>query len=252
VSDTPVLEAHGVSKSFWIPTERRDTIREHVFAAFRPRPRRELRVLESLSLSLRAGEALGVMGANGCGKSTLLKILCGIYVPDGGRIVARAPITPILELGVGWNAELDAVDNVYLMGTLMGLSLGELRRDVEAILDFAEVRPFARMPLKHYSAGMASRLAYAVAFQAVRGILVLDETLAVGDAGFKERCEARFRQLRDRGHSAIVVSHNPSVVSTFCDRALLLAGGRFVLEGGPDDVADAYVARLTHERAADW
>src|SRR5262245_2925019 len=102
------LELHSVSKSFWIPDERRDTVREHVFAAFRPRPRRELRVLESVTFTLRRGEALGLMGANGSGKSTLLKIVCGIYVPDTGRVIASMPVTPILELGVGWNMELDA------------------------------------------------------------------------------------------------------------------------------------------------
>jgi ABC-2 type transport system ATP-binding protein len=245
-----LLELQNVSKAFWIPGERRDTIREHVFAAFRPRPLRELRVLESVSLALRRGEALGLMGANGSGKSTLLKILCGIYVPDSGQVVARVPVTPILELGVGWNPELDAVDNVYLMGTIMGLSLAELRRDVDEILDFAELRAFARMHLKHYSSGMSARLAYAVAFKAVREVLVLDEILAVGDAGFKQRCEERYRQLRARGHSTIVVSHNPQIISTFCDRALLLEGGRFVMDGPARDVAAAYVARLTHPEVA--
>lgn len=243
-----LLELQDVSKSFWIPDERRDTIREHLFASFSPRPRRELRVLKSVSLALRRGEALGLMGGNGAGKSTLLKILCGIYVPDSGRVVANAAITPILELGVGWNPELDAVDNIYLMGTIMGLSLGEVRRAVDEILDFAELRPFARMELKHYSSGMSARLAYSVAFKAARGVLVLDEVLAVGDAGFKERCEERYRQIRTRGHSAIVVSHNPQIISTFCDRALLLEGGRFVMDGAAGEVADAYVSHLTHHR----
>jgi len=243
---TTLLELQDVSKSFWIPDERRDTIREHVFAAFRPRPLRELRVLESVSLALSRGEALGLMGGNGAGKSTLLKILCGIYVPDSGRVVANAAITPILELGVGWNPELDAIDNICLMGTIMGLSLAELRRDVDEILEFAELKPFARMHLKHYSSGMAARLAYGVAFSAVREVLVLDEVLAVGDAGFKQRCEERYRQLRARGHSAIVVSHNPYIISSFCDRALLLEGGRLMMEGAAGDVAATYVSRLTH------
>ena len=243
-----LIELQDVSKSFWIPDERRDTIREHVFSAFRPRPLRELRVLQSVSLSLRRGEALGLMGGNGAGKSTLLKILCGIYVADSGRVATNAAITPILELGVGWNPELDAIDNICLMGTIMGMSLRELRRDVDEILEFAELRPFARMHLKHYSSGMSARLAYAVAFKAVREVLVLDEVLAVGDAGFKQRCQERYRELRRRGHSAIVVSHNPDLISTFCDRALLLEGGRFVMEGSAEDVAAAYFARLTHGR----
>ena len=108
----PLIEVDSVSKSFWIPDEPRHTIREHVMAGFRPRPRRHLPVLDSVSLQLHKGEALGIMGANGCGKSTLLKLVCGIYLPDAGTITTRAPITPILDLGVGWNPELDAVDNV--------------------------------------------------------------------------------------------------------------------------------------------
>jgi len=245
VSDS-LIELQNVSKSFWIPDEQRETIREHVFAAFRPRPLRELKVLESVSLALRRGEALGLMGGNGAGKSTLLKILCGIYVPDSGQVVANAAMTPILELGIGWNPELDAIDNIYLLGTIMGLSLAELRRDIDGILEFAEVKPFARLQLKHYSSGMSARLAYAVAFRAVRDVLVLDEILAVGDAGFRRRCEERYRELRRRGHSAIVVSHNPDIISRFCDRALLLEGGRFVMDGPARDIAAAYLARVTH------
>jgi ABC-2 type transport system ATP-binding protein len=240
-----VIELDSVSKSFWIPSEQRRTIREHVFAALRPRPLRRLDVLRSVSLSLRRGEALGLMGANGSGKSTLLKILCGIYVPDAGRVVTRAPITPILELGIGWNPELDAVDNIYLIGTLMGMSLGELRRAVDPILAFAELRQFARLQLKHFSSGMSARLAYAVAFHAVRDVLVLDEILAVGDAGFRVRCEERYRDLRADGRSTVVVSHDPRIISTFCDRALLLDGGDVVCDGPAAIVAEEYLSRMT-------
>jgi len=244
-----ILEAHDVSKSFWIPDEHRDTIREHVFAALRPRRLRKLPVLQSVSLALRKGESLGIMGANGSGKSTLLKLLCGIYVPDSGCIVARAGITPILELGIGWNPELDAVDNIYLIGTLMGLSLSEVRRDLDAILEFAGLATFAYLPVKHYSSGMAARLAYSVAFRAVRDVLILDEILAVGDAGFNTRCEERYRQLRTKGHSTIIVSHNADIVSRFCDRALLLEEGRLVMNGPAHEVAAAYMSRLTQVAA---
>ena len=244
------IDVHNVSKSFWIPDEHRDTIREHAMRGFKQRPLRELPVLRSVSLSLRPGESLGLMGANGSGKSTLLKILCGIYVPDAGQVVARAPITPILELGVGWNPELNAVDNVFLIGTLMGLSLAELRRDVYAILDFAELRSFAHMQLKHYSSGMAARLAYAVAFRAVRGVLILDEVFAVGDAGFKARCEERYKELRAAGHSTIVVSHEPYIIKSFCDRAVLLEDGDIVCDGSVDGVVDQYLGRTMHTGAS--
>jgi ABC-2 type transport system ATP-binding protein len=240
----PLIEVDSVSKAFWIPDEPRHTLREHVMAGFTPRPRRRLPVLDSVSLQLHKGEALGVMGANGCGKSTLLKLVCGIYIPDEGTITTRAAITPILDLGVGWNPELDAVDNVYLIGGLMGLSLPEIGRSLDAILEFAELQPFARMHLKHFSSGMAARLAYAVAFQAVREVLVLDEVLAVGDAGFKQRCEARYKEIRAAGHTTLVVSHEPYIIRSFCDRAVMLREGRIVAEGPASDVADAYLASL--------
>jgi len=181
------------------------------------------------------------MGRNGSGKSTLLKILCGIYHPDSGTLQVRAPITPLLELGIGWNPDLDAIDNVLLMGTVMGMSLAEARGAVDEILAFAEVESFANLELKHYSSGMAARLAYAVAFRAVREILVIDEIFAVGDAGFRARCEARQRELSAAGHTTLLVSHDPRTIERFCPRALLLEGGRFVLEGTGAEVAEAYL-----------
>lgn len=244
----PLIDVESVSKAFWVPDEPRHTIREHVMAGFRPRPQRRLQVLDAVSLQLRPGEALGVMGANGCGKSTLLKLVCGIYVPDAGRVTVRAAITPILELGVGWNPELDAVDNVYLVGALMGLSGADIRKNLDAILAFAELQPFARMHLKHFSSGMAARLAYSVAFQAVREVLVLDEVLAVGDAGFKERCLARYQQIRAAGHTTLVVSHDPNQIKAFCDRAVMLSHGSIVADGTASDVADAYMASMTQAR----
>jgi ABC-type polysaccharide/polyol phosphate transport system ATPase subunit len=242
-TDAPLLEAVRVSKTFLIPSVRRDTVREHVFGFLTPRRIEELRVLDGVSLALRRGESLGIMGRNGSGKSTLLKILCGIYAPDSGSVAARAGITPILELGVGWNPELDAIDNIYLIGSIMGLSLMALRRQLDEILAFAELERFANLPLKHYSSGMASRLAYAVAFQAVREVLVLDEIFAVGDAGFRAKCEARYMALHKAGHSMILVSHIPLMVERFCTRAVLLDRGCIVAEGSGRDVAAQYVAR---------
>jgi ABC-type polysaccharide/polyol phosphate transport system ATPase subunit len=240
-----LIEVQGVSKSFRIPSVRRDTVREHVFGALDRRRFEQLRVLDDVSLELRAGETLGIMGRNGCGKSTLLKIICGIYPPDSGSVRLNAPITPILELGVGWNPELDAIDNVFLIGSVMGLSLAEIRARLDSILAFAELERFANLKLKHYSSGMASRLAYAIAFEAVREVLVLDEIFAVGDAGFRRRCEERYRNLRASGHTVLIVSHEPRIVDTFCDRALLVDKGRIVFGGSPSDVSARYVSMQT-------
>ena len=246
----PVVEVRGVSKTFAIPTVRRDTVREHALDLFRRRGSERLTVLEAVSFELRRGESLGLMGRNGSGKSTLLKIVSGIYPADSGTVDVHASVTPILELGVGWNPDLDAIDNIELLGTVMGMTLKELRAATPEILQFAELEKFARLELRHYSSGMAARLAYAVAFRAVRDVLILDEIFAVGDAGFKERCQDRYRELHRSGHSMLLVSHDPRTIATFCDRALLLEGGRIVMTGAAAAVADRYLALLTQDEAA--
>ena len=243
-----VIEARELAKSFWIPSAKRETIREHVIHFYRRRSFERLDVLRSVSLDVRAGETLGIMGRNGSGKSTLLKILCGIYRADSGTLHVGSPITPILELGLGWNPELDGVDNVMLIGTAMGLSLRQARDSLDEILAFAGLERFAGMPLKHYSSGMAARLAYSVAFKAVRDVLVLDEIFAVGDQEFRARCESRYRELSAAGHTVVLVSHEPRIVSAFCSRALLLEGGTIVKEGTGDEVVRDYAERVAAAR----
>ena len=240
-----VIGVADVSKAFRIPSVRRATVREHVLGLFEPRRFDRLQVLDSINFDVRSGETVGIMGRNGCGKSTLLKIICGVYRADAGHVTLRSTITPILELGVGWNWELDALDNVCLIGAVMGLSLRDIRLHMDEILSFAELERFANLKLKHYSSGMLARLAYAVAFSAVRDVLVLDEILAVGDAGFRERCFERFRALRASGHTVVLVSHDPRIVSAYCGRAVLMEGGRVLIEAPAADVPDRYVSMLT-------
>jgi ABC-type polysaccharide/polyol phosphate transport system ATPase subunit len=240
-----LIEVSSVSKAFRIPSVRRETVREHVLGLFQPRRFERLQVLERIDLHVRQGESLGVMGRNGCGKSTLLKILCGVYAADSGRVTVRGALTPILELGVGWNPELDAIDNVCLVGAVMGLTLHDVRRRMDEILAFAELERFANLKLKHYSSGMASRLGYAVAFAAVRDVLVLDEVFAVGDAGFKTKCEERYRQLHAAGHTIVMVSHGVPIISRFCERAVLIEHGRVAFEGTGSEVVHQYLGLLT-------
>jgi ABC-2 type transport system ATP-binding protein len=238
---TAVLAARDLRKAFVIPSVHRATVREHLFGLFQRRSFERLQVLDGVTFELERGETLAIMGRNGSGKSTLLKLLAGIYAPDAGTVERRAPITPILELGLGWNPELDAVDNVYLIGSVMGLTLREIRAALESILAFAELERFANLKLQHYSSGMAARLAYSVAFHAVRDVLVLDEIFAVGDAGFRARCEERYRALAASGHTVLVVSHDLRIVNTYCQRALLLEAGRIVAAGPPAEVTKAYL-----------
>jgi ABC-type polysaccharide/polyol phosphate transport system ATPase subunit len=240
-----VVELQNVGKGFQVPSVRRDTVREHLLGLLEPRQFQRLEVLRSVSLEIRRGESVAIMGRNGSGKSTLLKLLCGIYVPDSGRVIVRAPITPVLELGVGWNPDLDAIDNILLLATVMGMSLAEARSAIDEILAFAELEAFANLQLRHYSSGMASRLGYAVAFKAVRDILVLDEVYAVGDARFKARCEERYRQIKAAGHTVVLVSHDAGAVS-LCDRGLLIEGGRVAAAGTPAEIFRAYLVDSTH------
>jgi ABC-type polysaccharide/polyol phosphate transport system ATPase subunit len=243
-----VIEVDSISKGFDIPSVRRETVREHLFGVLEPRRFERLTVLDGITFDVRERETLGIMGRNGCGKSTLLKILCGIYTADRGRVDVHEGITPILELGVGWNPELDAVDNIFLIGAVMGLSLRAVEASLDEILQFAEVARFARLKLKHYSSGMAARLAYAIAFHAVREVLVLDEVFAIGDAGFRLKCEDRYRALRARGHTVVIVSHDARTISTFCDRALLLDRGRIVVLGPAEEVVRRYMEINREER----
>ena len=244
-SSDVVVSVEHLSKAFWIPSVRRDTVREHVLGVLDPRRFERLQVLDDVSFEVRRGETVAIMGRNGSGKSTLLKILCGVYQPDRGAVSRQAEITPILELGVGWNPELDAVDNVCLIGSVMGLTLQQMRRRMDAILAFAEVERFANLKLKHFSSGMASRLGYAVAFEAAKDVLILDEIFAVGDAGFRQKCETRYRELHQAGHTVVLVSHSVPIVRDFCTRALLIEGGRVALAGSPAEIIDAYLAMLT-------
>lgn len=241
------VRARAIRKSFLIPTVRRTTVREHFLGGLRRSGVEELRVLDDVGFDVCRGEAFGIMGRNGSGKSTLLKIVCGIYPADAGEVEVHGALTPILELGLGFNSELDAVDNILLLGGVMGLSLRELRRMIDQILDFAELERFAGLQLKHFSSGMQARLAYAVAFSAVREVLVLDEIFAVGDAAFKLRCDARCRELHAAGHTVVLVSHDPHVIAGFCSRAILLVDGRVAMDGDAASVAGEYLRRMEIE-----
>ena len=216
-----MIEVDAVSKTFWIPTVRRETVREHLLHALQPRRFDRLQVLDRVSFEVRRGEAVGIMGRNGPGKSTLLKIMSGVYRPTR---VPLAAITPILELGVGWNTELDAVDNIPLIGSVMGLTLAQIRRDMDEILAF-ELERFAHLKLKHYSSGMSERLVTG----RVRGSRSADPRRSVriatpGSGALRSDWQPFARARRSS------FSHNPRIISAPCDRALLIDEGRIVKE----------------------
>ena len=239
------VEAVGLHKSFRLPHQRRTTVKEHFLHPF-DRTTYELQVaLDDVSFAIEHGEFFGIVGPNGSGKSTLLKILAGIYRQDRGEVHVDGILSPFIELGVGFNPELTARDNVRINGTLLGLSSQELDRRFDDILAFAELERFVDQKLKNFSSGMQVRLAYSIAIQVDFDILLLDEVLAVGDQSFQEKCMVTFEQIRRDGKTMILVSHDLDAITRHCDRALLLRSGRPVALGPPDEVVDAYLA---HER----
>ena len=182
-----------------------------------------------------------MVGRNGSGKSTLLKCLAGIYAVDGGRMFANGRMSTFIELGVGFNMELPARENVIINATMLGLSPREARERLDAVLEFAELEEFADLRLKNYSSGMLVRLAFAVMIQVDADILLIDEVLAVGDAAFQQKCYDEFARLRQEGRTVVLVTHDMAAVERFCDRALLLEHGRPVMMGDPHEVGLRYM-----------
>ena len=235
-----MIEARGLQKSFRVPEHRIDTLKERVAHPFRRMEYRELHALRDVSFDVRMGEFFGIAGQNGSGKSTLLKILASIYRADAGRIRMAGRLAPFIELGVGFNQELSARENVVINGVLMGLSKREARRRLDAVLDFAELEDFAELKLKNYSSGMLVRLAFAVMVQADADIMLVDEVLAVGDMAFAQKCMDVFYEKRAAGKTIVLVSHDMGTVQALCHRAMLIHDAELAYIGEPEEVAMRY------------
>jgi ABC-type polysaccharide/polyol phosphate transport system ATPase subunit len=231
----------GVSKTFTIPREQVHTLKERALHPFRRTGHDDLRALRDVSFAVEPGEFFGIVGRNGSGKSTLLKCLAGIYRIDHGAIYVDGRMSTFIELGVGFNMDLAAYDNVMLNATMLGLSQRETRARYDRIIDFAELREFADLKLKNYSSGMLVRLAFAVMIQVDAEILLIDEVLAVGDAAFQQKCYDEFARIRRSGTTVLFVTHDMNAVQRFCDRAVLLEHGRNVEIGEPQKVGDRYL-----------
>jgi ABC-type polysaccharide/polyol phosphate transport system ATPase subunit len=240
-ASAPPIVARSVSKSFRIPEERAHTLKERALHPMRRTRHETFEALRDISFDVRSGEFFGIAGRNGSGKSTLLKCLAGIYGVDSGQIWMNGRLSTFIELGVGFNADLAARDNVVLNGIMMGLSPREARARYDAVIDFAELREFEELKLKNYSSGMHVRLAFAVAIQVDAEILLVDEVLAVGDAAFQQKCFDVFNEMRDDGRTIVFVTHDMGALNRFCHRALLLERGRPVHLGEPHEVADRYL-----------
>jgi ABC-type polysaccharide/polyol phosphate transport system ATPase subunit len=242
-----VIEARGVSKSFRLSVNKISSLKEMI-TTFSQSDYKELRALQDVSFDVRRGEFFGIVGRNGSGKSTLLKVLASIYSADAGTVRMAGRLAPFIELGVGFNPELTARENVELNGVMMGLERREARGRLGAVLEFAELEEFVDMKLKNYSSGMLVRLAFSVMIQSDAEILLIDEVLAVGDAAFQQKCADVFHEMRDSERTVILVTHDMGAVEHYCHRAMLLHDGEVRAVGDPGEVARKYL-RLNFESA---
>jgi ABC-type polysaccharide/polyol phosphate transport system ATPase subunit len=245
----PAVYVDDVAKSFSIPRERVHTLKERVLHPLRRAAHDDFEALRGVSFGVEPGEFFGIVGRNGSGKSTLLKCLAGIYRTDRGAIYVDGRVSTFIELGVGFNPDLAAYDNVMLNATMLGLSTKEARKRYDRIIDFAELHDFTDLKIKNYSSGMLVRLAFSVMIQVDADILLIDEVLAVGDAAFSQKCFDEFGRIRRSGATVLLVTHDMSAVQRFCDRAMVMENGKVVQIGDVDAVADKYLQLNFSEEA---
>ena len=236
----PVVEVSNLRKRFRLPLDRSTTLKYRVTHWRSASRYRDLIALHDISFDVPAGQFLGVAGPNGCGKSTLLKILCRIYEADSGYARVNGEFSAFLELGVGFNPELTARENVFLGGAMLGLTRAQLRGKIDEVFAFAELEDFAEQKLKNFSSGMQVRLAFSVAILAETDLLVMDEVLAVGDASFQEKCFDTFSRYKREGKTIVLVSHDLGALEEYCDRVLLLNRGEIIADGPAAEVTSTY------------
>ena len=235
------IQVKNVSKTFKIPHEKISTVRGAFVNILKKKTYEEFKALDDVSFEVKKGEFFGIIGRNGSGKSTLLKVLAGIYQADAGRVKVNGLISPFLELGIGFNPELSGRDNIYLNGTVLGLTKKQIDEKFNDIVGFSELERFIDQKLKNYSSGMQVRLAFSVAIHANREILLMDEVLAVGDSNFQQKCLEEFNKYRDLGKTVILVTHDISTIQKYCDRAMLLRKGKIEMIGDPEEVGNKYI-----------
>jgi ABC-type polysaccharide/polyol phosphate transport system ATPase subunit len=238
---TPAVAVDGVSKSFRIPQERVHTLKERALHPLRRAGYDRFDALRDVSFAVDQGEFFGIVGRNGSGKSTLLKCMAGIYQAEHGAIYVNGRVSTFIELGVGFNPDLAARDNVIINAVMLGLSPREAAARYDRVIEFAELEEFEDLKLKNYSSGMQVRLAFSVMVQVDADVLLIDEVLAVGDVAFQQKCFDVFNRLRDEGRTILFVTHDMASVRRFCHRALLIDRGEVLAIGPPSQIAAQYV-----------
>lgn len=229
--DNIVIKFENVSKKFY--RGKKLLLKEALLDIFKPETQEEFWALKDVSFEIKKGETIGIIGSNGSGKSTILKLIAGVLTPTQGTITTVGKISPLIELGAGFHSELTGRENIYLNGTILGLSQKEIDDKLDKIIAFSELNDFIDTPVKHYSSGMYMRLAFSVAIYTDPEILLVDEILSVGDARFQEKCLKKMGEFKRSQMTIIFVSHNFDTMKKFCDRAIVIVEGKNVFTGPP-------------------
>lgn len=233
------IEVKDITKIYRLYNKPSDRLREALFSGGKSL-HKDFYALKGVSFDVKKGESLGIIGVNGSGKSTILKIITGVLTPSSGEVISDGKISALLELGAGFNMEYTGIENVYMNGTMMGFSRKEMDEKLPSILEFADIGDFVYQPVKSYSSGMFVRLAFALAINVDPEILIVDEALSVGDVFFQSKCYHRMDELRQKGTTILMVTHDMSSVLKYCDRAIILNKGEKVAEGKPGEMVDLY------------
>ncbi|HUS50585.1 MAG TPA: ABC transporter ATP-binding protein [Candidatus Paceibacterota bacterium] len=231
-----VIEVKNLTKKFNLNTKK--NIFEKI--ASLTTQKKQITALDNLSFSIKKGEVVGIIGYNGSGKTTLLQTIAGIYSPDSGTIKVSGSMAPVLQIGSGFNTELDATENIIIYGMLLGLSKKYIKSKIHLIMEYAEINEFSELKLKHFSAGMKSRLAVSTIFQLEPDILLLDEILAVGDFKFREKCFKTFISLKEKNRTILISTHALNLLPLFCDRVLLINKGKLVAFTSPNEAVKQF------------
>jgi lipopolysaccharide transport system ATP-binding protein len=235
----------NISKKFRIPHEKKTTVFQNIIGLIKRQfSYEEFWALKDVSFEVKKGEALGIIGRNGSGKSTLLKILARVLYPDSGSVALNGKIASFLELGVGFQPELTARENVYIYSSVLGLSRKQVDRIYDDILDFAELKKFENMKLKNFSSGMHLRLAFSTAIHATPDTMLIDEVFAVGDESFQKKCRDKMNQFKAEGRTIVFVSHALNTVKELCQRTILLNEGQIVTMADTEKVINDYLMLL--------
>lgn len=238
------ISVQNLSKRFLVPHQRRTTLKESFVEVIKNLIKKETHeeffALKDINLHIKQGEFIGIIGPNGSGKSTLLKLLAGIYKAESGQVNINGRIAPLLELGIGFQQDLSARDNIFINAALLGLSTKETRKLLPSIIDFAEIGHFIDQKVKNYSSGMRQRLGFAIAAHIDADIYLCDEVFAVGDANFQSKCVQVFENWQRAGKTILLVSHNTNQIAVSTDRAILMKEGEILADGDSQHIIELY------------